>query len=100
MIINPCNCCYRDKLSQSNSYPGQNVVHQQFERGRSRGLKSFTEVAGVRRSFEFYGNSRVDGMIKREEIIGLKVYVLHDVAVQHSVVAYLFLLCCSDCRAL
>jgi len=68
----------RDKLTSRQTIPSQCLVREQFAQGRTRGLLSFTEIAGVKRIFEFYPHARVDGMIKREEIIGVKIIELYE----------------------
>lgn len=67
----------RDNLVERHSFPTEGKVHQHYSAGRSKGLKDWIEIqqAGkpVHRIFEFYPGSRIDGLVKREEIIGKKI---------------------------
>jgi hypothetical protein len=68
----------KDKLVSCVRWPLEKKVQETYEAGRSRGLKSYTEVEGERRVFEFFPGARVDGMVRREEVIGVKVIEVYE----------------------
>ncbi len=67
----------RDYLHQRNTFPLEKRVQNCYLPGRAMGLKEHEEVAGQRRLFKFHANGRVDGMVSREELINIKVALVH-----------------------
>jgi dynein regulatory complex subunit 7 len=68
----------KDKLEWRMTHVAQGRVHEHFAAGRPSGLKEFIEVKGERRLYKFHPNSRVDNMVVREEVIGVKVVELYE----------------------
>lgn len=63
----------KDKLIARRTFSREGRVQEIFEPGRSTGIKEYTTFKDEKRLFHFYSNARVDGMIKRDETIGVKV---------------------------
>lgn len=63
----------KDKLIKRYNYPLESRVHECFEPGRTLGLEELIQVADKKRYFTFYPQARVDGMVRRDELIGQKI---------------------------
>lgn len=86
---------YRDKLEKRVTYPRETKVvllvpgamrpplpwlagcfaqvHEFFRPGRETCLKALVSLGDRSRVYEFYPGARDDGMVRREEIFGVKV---------------------------
>eukprot|EP00744_Colponema_vietnamica_P009141 GILI01013024.1.p1 GENE.GILI01013024.1~~GILI01013024.1.p1 ORF type:complete len:864 (-),score=300.12 GILI01013024.1:45-2513(-) len=62
----------KDKMVRRFRWPLDGIVVEEFSEGRPSHLKKITEVQGQRRELIFYG-SRLDGLVRREDIIGHKI---------------------------
>mmetsp|Transcript_26582 Transcript_26582/g.52378 ORF Transcript_26582/g.52378 Transcript_26582/m.52378 type:complete len:730 (-) Transcript_26582:206-2395(-) len=63
----------KDKLVQRYNYPLESRVHEIFDPGRQQGLQELIQVDNKKRYFTFYPQARVDGMVRRDELIGHKI---------------------------
>lgn len=63
----------KDNLDERITYPLENRIHSMYAPGKQSGLKDYIIIEHQSRTFTFYPNARVDGMIKREELIHTKV---------------------------
>mmetsp|Transcript_3231 Transcript_3231/g.12365 ORF Transcript_3231/g.12365 Transcript_3231/m.12365 type:complete len:648 (-) Transcript_3231:1303-3246(-) len=63
----------RDKLCTRARLPLLSKLTEEFSPGRSFHLRKFEEVAGVRKDIHFYVDARQDGLMCRQELIGLKI---------------------------
>jgi hypothetical protein len=62
-----------DKLCVRTRKPKEGMCHEQFLPGRLTGLKDHIDIFGRRREFRFYVSARLDGLARRNEILGVKI---------------------------
>jgi len=63
----------KDKLVERKRKPMESELVETFLPGRQASLKEFREVAGVRRTLEYYHTSRLDGLYLMEDELGKKI---------------------------
>lgn len=62
-----------DNLIRSTHYVKESRIHDEYQPGCESGLKDAIIVKNEKRYFEFYEASRPDCLVKREEVVGVKV---------------------------
>eukprot|EP00879_Flechtneria_rotunda_P024804 GHRR01026321.1.p1 GENE.GHRR01026321.1~~GHRR01026321.1.p1 ORF type:complete len:382 (+),score=116.83 GHRR01026321.1:1409-2554(+) len=63
----------RDKLKERRYYPQQDAVKEIFAPGSLFGVKDLHTVRGERRVINFYSSARLDGLVRRDELLGVKL---------------------------
>eukprot|EP00775_Hariotina_reticulata_P013287 gene13287-13418_t len=63
----------KDKLRERRSYPQQDAVQEFFAPGSLFAVKDLHVVRGERRTINFYSVARLDGLVRREEVLGVKL---------------------------
>eukprot|EP00736_Rhodelphis_marinus_P008612 Rmarinus@m.20835 len=62
----------KDKLVVRARYPLEEQVNEWFDPGRSFGLRSLCTVGNKQREITFYPTARLDGLVARKDIFGVK----------------------------
>jgi len=63
----------KDKLKERRSLPMQDTVVEHFAPRSLFDVKDITTTRGERRTINFYSRARLDGLVRREEIMGVKL---------------------------